>query len=44
MVDEIEIELRKPTQLVREILDNRSTEKDCREFLAAVAARVRAAL
>lgn len=36
-VEEIELELTHPTQQVRDILDNRSPEAACREFLAAVA-------
>jgi hypothetical protein len=37
MTREIELELKQPTQQVREILDNPQREELCREFLASVA-------
>ena len=44
IVDEIEIELQHPTQNVRDILDNSQTEDQCRAFLRAFVACVRAKL
>lgn len=43
-VAEIELELEHPAQQVRDILDNRSSEAACREFLAAVVRRMKGAL
>lgn len=36
MAQEIELELRQPTQQVRDIIDNPSTEAECRAFLELV--------
>lgn len=43
-VDEIELELKQPTQQVHLILDNAATEPKCRQFLTAVVAAMRAGL
>ena len=42
MIEEIELELERPTQNVREILDNPQSEEECREFLQAVVTYIRA--
>ena len=42
MIEEIELELQRPTQNVREILDNPQSEEECREFLQAVVTYIRA--
>ena len=42
MIEEIELELQRPTQNVREILDNPQSEEECREFLHAVVTYIRA--
>ena len=42
MIEEIEWELKRPTQNVREILDNPQSEDECREFLQAVVTYIRA--
>jgi hypothetical protein len=42
MIEEIELELQRPTQNVREILDNPQSEEECREFLQAVVNYIRA--
>ena len=44
MIDEIDLELRHPTQNIRDILDNRASEEKCREFLEAFVAHVRSTL
>ncbi len=44
MAQEIESELERPTQQVRDILDNPQPEDTCREFLANVAKRLREGL
>jgi hypothetical protein len=41
MIEEIELELKRPTQNVREILDNPQSEEECREFLQAVVTHIR---
>ena len=43
-IEEIELELTHPTQLVRDILNNPQTEEQCRQFLREYVARVRTAL
>jgi len=42
MIEEIELELQRPTQNVSEILDNPQSEEECREFLQAVVTYIRA--
>jgi len=42
MIEEIELELQRPTQNVREILDNPQSEEECREFLQTVVTYIRA--
>ena len=44
LIDEIEAEIERPTQCVREILDSVASESECRAFLATVAKEIRAAL
>ena len=44
LVDEIEAELERPTQSVRDILDSVASESECRLFLAAVASEIRTTL
>ena len=44
IIDEIELELRHPTQNVRDILGNYASEEKCREFLEAVVAQMRSIL
>jgi hypothetical protein len=44
MIEEIELELTHPTQQVRDILGNRQTEEQCREFLREFVAKARTAL
>jgi hypothetical protein len=41
MIEEIELELQRPTQNVREILDNPQSEEECRQFLQAVVTYLR---
>jgi len=38
IVKEIRLELDDPTQRVRDALDSRASEKDCRRFLASITA------
>jgi hypothetical protein len=40
VIEEIELELKQPTQNVREILGNRQSEEECREFLSAVVTHI----
>jgi hypothetical protein len=44
MIEEIDLELHHPTQNVRDILDNRVSEEQCREFLQAFVAHIRSRL
>ncbi len=41
LADEIELELKQPTQRVRDIIGNAATEEDCRAFLAGVVRELR---
>jgi len=41
MADEIELELKEPTQRVRDIIGNAASEEDCRAFLTGVVRELR---
>jgi hypothetical protein len=41
MIEEIELELQRPTQNVRDMLNNPQSEEECRVFLQAIVTYIR---